>query len=225
MSVYTSRFPLRFFFLVVVYCFSVSVGWSQFNGSGQIELHEGEAELIRNGITQKLTKRSINLKNNDVLKTRETGKIRLTLRGGDQIFLASSSQIDFSEKKKTKGLAKIRSRRIKVKGRLLAQIRKNASTPIQIRTPSAIVAVKGTRFIVEYLNQITTAGTIEGLVELSSLQSQQKIELHAGTMSHVNLSGQIMPIEELSGELLKEFEFAGEIMEESEAAGQKINLN
>lgn len=192
---------------------------------GEIQVVEGEVELIRSGKVQILDPSVYKLQNKDILKTKTDGKARITLQGGDEILMATNTEVQFSEKILTKGFVRIRNRAIKVTGKILATIKKNKTTPIKIRTPSAIIGIKGTQFVVEHQKNITTTGTIEGVVLLTSLVNQNSIELKAGTMSSVNLAGEIMPIQEFSGELLKEFEFAGETLEESQAAGQKINLN
>ena len=89
----------------------------------------------------------------------------------------------------TKGLERIHNQTLKLKGRLLAKIQRNAETPIQIRTPNAIVGVKGTEFVVEFLSKATNVGTLKGTVNLSSLTTGNSIDLEAGTMSSVCASG------------------------------------
>ena len=107
---------------------------------------------------------------------------------------------------------------------MLAKIRKNLASPIQIRTPNAIVAVKGTEFVTEFIQQITNVGTIKGLVSMTSIVNNKSVELKEGTMSSVNIEGTVMPPSEFSGELMQDFEFAGEKMSEEDAAGKKIKL-
>ncbi|MDP7439763.1 MAG: FecR domain-containing protein [SAR324 cluster bacterium] len=116
------------------------------------------------------------------------------------------------------------NRNLTLKGRLLAKIRKNLARPIQIRTPNAIVAVKGTEFVTEFIQGITNVGTIKGLVSMTSIVNNKSIELKEGTMSSVNIEGTVMPPSEFSGKLMQDFEFAGDKMSEEDAAGKKIKL-
>ena len=107
---------------------------------------------------------------------------------------------------------------------MLAKIRKNLARSIQIRTPNAIVAVKGTEFVTEFIQQITNVGTIKGLVSMTSIVNNKSVELKEGTMSSVNIEGEVMPPSEFSGKLMQDFEFAGDKLSEEDAAGKKIKL-
>ena len=140
------------------------------------------------------------------------------------IFIAPKTEILFEEKLETKGLVKINNRILKLKGRLLARIQRNPATEIQIRTPNAIVGVKGTEFVVEFLSKATNVGTLIGTVNLSSLATGDSIDLEAGTMSSVIASGEVLTPKEFSGELMRDFEFAGESMSEKDSAGKSTSL-
>mgnify|MGYP007115335037 FL=1 len=94
-----------------------------------------------------------------------------------------------------------------------------------IRTTNAIVGVKGTEFVTEFINKTTNVGTIKGLVSLTSLANNQSVELKEGTMSSVNIDGEVLQPSEFSGILMRDFEFAGEKMSGEDAAGKKIKLD
>ena len=197
---------------------------AQFQPSGVVKLVEGNGIIIRNGIQINIQKKETIIKNGDLIRTNESGKIILTLLGGDNVFLAPDTEIKFKENKKKKGLSNIINRNLTLKGRLLAKIRKDLSRPIQIRTPNAIVAVKGTEFVTEFIQGITNVGTIKGLVSMTSIVNNKSVELKEGTMSSVNIDGEVMPPSEFSGKLMQDFEFAGDKMSEEDAAGKKIKL-
>ena len=197
---------------------------AQFQPSGVVKLVEGNGIIIRNGIQINLQKKETIIKNGDLIRTNESGKIILTLLGGDNVFLAPDTEIKFKENKKKKGLSNIINRNLTLKGRLLAKIRKNLARPIQIRTPNAIVAVKGTEFVTEFIQGITNVGTIKGLVSMTSVVNNKSVELKEGTMSSVSIDGAVMPPSEFSGKLMQDFEFAGDKMSEEDADGKKIKL-
>ena len=197
---------------------------AQFQPSGVVKLVEGYGIIIRNGIEIKIQKKEIKIKNGDLIRTNVSGKIILTLLGGDDIFIAPNTEIKFRKNKIKKGISNIVNRNLTLKGRLLAKIRKNMARPIQIRTINAIVAVKGTEFVTEFINGITKVGTIKGLVSMTSIVNNKSVELKEGTMSSVNIEGTVMPPSEFSGELMQDFDFAGEKMSEDEAFGKKIKL-
>ncbi len=197
---------------------------AQFQPSGVVKLVDGYGIIIRNGSEIKIQNKETIIKNGDLIRTKVSGKIILTLLGGDDVFIAPNTEIKFIENKKKKGLSNVINRNLTLKGRLLAKIRKNLARPIQIRTPNAIVAVKGTEFVTEFIQGITNVGTIKGLVSMTSIVNNKSIELKEGTMSSVNVEGTVMPPSEFSGELMQDFGFAGEKMSEEDAAGKKIKL-
>ena len=197
---------------------------AQFQPSGVVKLVDGYGIIIRNGSEIKIQKKETIIKNGDLIRTKVSGKIILTLLGGDDVFIAPDTEIKFIENKKKKGLLNVINRNLTLKGRLLAKIRKNLARPIQIRTPNAIVAVKGTEFVTEFIQGITNVGTIKGLVSMTSIVNNKSVELKEGTMSSVNIEGTVMPPSEFSGELMQDFGFAGDKMSEEDAAGKKIKL-
>ena len=220
---FNSEIKLTFVIFVLILLIKAPIQ-AQFQPSGVVKLVEGNGIIIRNGIQINLQKKETIIKNGDLILTNESGKIILTLLGGDNVFLAPDTEIKFKENKKKKGLSNIINRNLTLKGRLLAKIRKNLARPIQIRTPNAIVAVKGTEFVTEFIQGITNVGTIKGLVSMTSIVNNKSVELKEGTMSSVSIDGAVMPPSEFSGKLMQDFEFAGDKMSEEDAAGKKIKL-
>ena len=220
---FNSEIKLSFIIFILIFLIKAPIQ-AQFQPSGVVKLVEGNGIIIRNGIQINIQKKETIIKNGDLIRTNESGKIILTLLGGDNVFLAPDTEIKFKENKKKKGLSNIINRNLTLKGRLLAKIRKNLARPIQIRTPNAIVAVKGTEFVTEFIQQITNVGTIKGLVSMTSIVNNKSVELKEGTMSSVSIDGTVMPPSEFSGKLMQDFEFAGDKMSEEDAAGKKIKL-
>ena len=190
-----------------------------------VKLVKGSAVIIRNGGEIKLKKTKFNIKNKDIIRTTQSGKVLFTLLGGDHVFMAPNTEIKYVENKGKKGLVNILNRNLNLKGRLLARIRKNLARTVVIRTTNAIVGVKGTEFVTEFINKTTNVGTIKGLVSLTSLANNQSVELKEGTMSSVNIDGEVLQPSEFSGILMRDFEFAGEKMSGEDAAGKKIKLD
>ena len=220
---FNSEIKLSFIIFILIFLIKAPIQ-AQFQPSGAVKLVEGNGIIIRNGIQINIQKKETIIKNGDLIRTNESGKIILTLLGGDNVFLAPDTEIKFKENKKKKGLSNVINRNLTLKGRLLAKIRKNLARPIQIRTPNAIVAVKGTEFVTEFIQGITNVGTIKGLVSMTSVVNNKSVELKEGTMSSVSIDGAVMPPSEFSGKLMQDFEFAGEKMSEEDAAGKKIKL-
>jgi len=223
MQNYNSMFKFLFVFLIINSFIKVPIQ-AQFQPSGMVKLIKGSAVIIRNGGEIKL-KKKFNIKNKDIIRTTQSGKVLFTLLGGDHVFMAPNTEIKYVENKGKKGLVNILNRNLHLKGRLLARIRKNLARTVVIRTANAIVGVKGTEFVTEFINKTTNVGTIKGLVSLTSLANNQSVELKEGTMSSVNIDGEVLLPSEFSGILMRDFEFAGEKMSGEDAAGKKIKLD
>ena len=202
----------------------IEIASGQSTGGGQAQLVEGRSFIVRQGEEMEINSYPMDFKDQDLIQTFDKGKVHLTLKGGDEIFLAPKTKILFEEKLEIKGSKRILNRTLKLNGRLLAIIQRSDETPIQIRTSNAIVGVKGTEFVVEFLSKATNVGTLKGTVNLSSLTTGDSIDLKAGTMSSVHASGEVLPITEFSGELMQDFEFAGESMSEKDSAGESASL-
>ena len=128
-----------------------------------MQLVEGQAIIVRQGKEMEIDSYPLDFKDQDLIQTFDKGKAHLTLKGDDLTFLAPKTEILFEEKLEIKGSKRVLNRTLKLKGRLLARIQRKTATPIQIRTPNAIVGVKGTEFVVEFLSKATNVGTLKGL--------------------------------------------------------------
>jgi sulfatase-modifying factor enzyme 1/FecR-like protein len=70
------------------------------------------------------------------------------------------------------------------------EIRKHGGATFRLKTPSALLAVKGTRFFASSLNGMDTAGVHQGTVDIYEPVSQQLVALNAGSAVPIK-SGQI----------------------------------
>ena len=170
-----------------------SISFGQFK-SGSIFPRVGKSILERNGEKIVLSKNKIDLLKNDVITTSDNSKIEIILFGGDKIYITQNSEIKYSEIVEPKGLAKILNRSIQLKGRLLSKVQKNPTRKFTVRTVNAIIAVKGTEYVVEYLKETTRVGTINGVVSMSSIQNKKSIDVSSGKMSSVTSDGTVLPI-------------------------------
>ena len=75
---------------------------AQFQPSGVVKLVDGYGIIIRNGSEIKIQKKETIIKNGDLIRTDVSGKIILTLLGGDDVFIAPDTEIKFKENKKKK---------------------------------------------------------------------------------------------------------------------------
>ena len=85
----------------------IEIASAQFTGGGQAQLVEGRAIIVRQGKEMEIDPYPMDFKDQDLIQTFDKGKVRLTLMGGDMIFLAPKTEIRFEEKLETKGLERI----------------------------------------------------------------------------------------------------------------------
>jgi len=102
----------------------IEIASAQSTGGGQAQLVEGRAIIVRQGKEMEIDSYPLDFKDQDLIQTFDKGKVHLTLKGGDVIFIAPKTEILFEEKLETKGLVKISNRILKLKGRLLARIQR-----------------------------------------------------------------------------------------------------
>jgi len=194
-------------------------------GIGKVSIIHPSVKIIRK--KKKVTVKRVGtlLLNNDEIKTGKKGKANITLFSGDKVTMAPYSRLTVIKGRVEKSptlLNKIVLRMFSGKMRVLAK--KGKKRRLFVRTPSALIKIKGTDFIVDYQNKITTVGTLEGLVNMYSTRTNQAIDIPVGKMAVINLSGTILTLKDITGELMTNVEFAGEKMENDDISGGKIKL-
>ena len=98
---FNSEIKLSFIIFILIFLIKAPIQ-AQFQPSGVVKLVEGNGIIIRNGIQINLQKKETIIKNGDLIRTNESGKIILTLLGGDNVFLAPDTEIKFKENNKKK---------------------------------------------------------------------------------------------------------------------------
>ena len=85
---------------------NIEIASAQLNGSGQAQLVEGRAIIVRQGKEMEIDSYPIYFKDQDLIKTFDKGKVNLTLKGGDLIFLAPKLKLDLKKNWKQKNWLK-----------------------------------------------------------------------------------------------------------------------
>ncbi len=93
---------MRHFLIILSILLLSSPLQAQFQPSGVVKLVDGFGIIIRNGSEIKIQKKETIIKNGDLIRTNVSGKIILTLLGGDDVFIAPDTEIKFKENKKKK---------------------------------------------------------------------------------------------------------------------------
>ncbi len=201
-----------------------ALGLGSDDSVGTVSVKSRPVWVVREGKQLSVGSFGLKIKSGDIVKTGATGKARLELTNGNNIYVAPSSEIKLTEEVIGEETSSI-SQLIKLfYGKIRAKIQKTRKKRFVIKTATATIGVKGTDFITEYVDETTKVGTIEGLVALLSEKSQQSVDIPPGRMSSVSPAGEIMPLEEFAGELMEGVEFAGKKMSTEEIGGEKIDM-
>lgn len=191
---------------------------------GVVTIKNKPVWVVRNGEKLSINNFGLKVKLNDIVKTEEGGQAEIALNNGNNIYVASETEIQLTEAvvgKKKEGFIQI----IKVfYGKIRAKVQKTRKHRFVVKTTTATIGVKGTDFITEFAEEQTRVGTLEGLVNLLSDKTQESVDIPPGSMGSVSIAGELMPLEEFAGELMEGVEFAGKKMEADDIAGEKIDL-
>lgn len=205
-------------------CFTTLAFFSR-NDIGEIERKSANVLIIRNGKKIPLNNKiKMVLENGDIVQTDAAGKAQITLITGDIIIIAPISKLILTQELVQQGLAEEKSFFVKIWGKLRAKINKKAANRIKFKTDTSTIGIKGTDFVLEFINDTTTVGTIHGLVNLSSETTASEIDIPPGKMSSVSPNGEVLPLIEFAGRLLKDVEFSGKKMDEDNYSGKKMKL-
>ncbi len=193
-------------------------------GIGKIVVKADPVYILRNGKTLKLGVPSINLRHGDEAITGSTGKALILLKNADAVSLSPSSRLKLTQQTVPGVSVKISRFILKLFGKLRARVRKSEETSVEVHTPTSVIGVKGTDFIVEFLKGNTRVGTLEGLVRLQSSVTKGSIDIPPGKMGSVSPAGEVLPLSEFAGELMKDVDFIGEKMDDSDHSGSKMEM-
>ncbi len=191
---------------------------------GVVTIKNRPVWVVRDGEKLSVNNFGLNVKLNDIVKTEEGGQAQIALNNGNNIYIASGTEIRLTEMvvgEKKSGFTKV----IKLfYGKIRAKVQQTRKQRFIVKTTTATIGVKGTDFITEFANEQTRVGTLEGLVNLLSDKTQENIDIPPGSMGSVSIAGELMPLEEFAGELMEGVEFAGKKMDVDDIAGEKIEL-
>ncbi len=165
----------RLFLLILLAC-----GFEVFSSAAQITDTRGKVEVQRQGAGEwQRVEGTARLKAGDSVKTNWRGKLRMYLEDGSRVDLGNSSSVTL-EKDGAGGA----NTAVKLGvGRLKAWVKK-AKRKFEVRTPSAVCAVRGTEFEVETDGNRTAVDLINGMLAVSDNAGNQTL-LNGG--QHVNV--------------------------------------
>lgn len=203
---------------------SLLLGSNTDESLGVVSIASKPVWVEREGNRLEINAFGLKLIKGDTVKTGVGGRAQIVLHNGNSIYLAPASELQLTAAvigEEESGIGHVIRL---IYGKLRAKIQKQRKERFEVKTTTATIGVKGTDFITEFVEEATTVGTIEGTVNLISDKSGSNVDIPAGAMASVSVSGELMPLTEFAGELMEGVEFAGEKMTDEAAAGEKIDL-
>lgn len=137
------KFTSSIFYFIL--CFGTCLADSSF--FAQVTNLRGEVEIVRSGATHRATIDD-NLKNGDLVQTLPGGSVELDLGDQNQILLSTSSAVHIQSQEENQ---KWKVRLMLTQGLIRCKLDDwNKDHIFEIKTPVAVVGVRGTDFVVDY---------------------------------------------------------------------------
>ncbi|MBI4051706.1 MAG: FecR domain-containing protein [Elusimicrobia bacterium] len=174
-------FPVPFAFFLLL--FIPTSLWAQ-NKSASLSTTEGNVEVQKKGSTEWMGAAApYELDLGDQIKTGRRGKAQILFRDGSRIELGRSTQFEIENAGTTQSVLRLSW------GRLRAWITSAKERRMEVRTPTAVAAVRGTEFSMQYRNGVTTVDLYGGLLSVSDnkgnevmLKPNESIEISQAQM-------------------------------------------
>ncbi len=134
---------------------------------GKVTSVEGRVDVTRSGKPAESVESGTDLHVGDIIRTKSKSRASVQFADGSTLRIAQETRLEITEflagKKQTKGILNLFRGKIfsavKKTGRLFGKARKNR---FEVRTPTAVVGVRGTEFITYHQQDISGAVFKEG---------------------------------------------------------------
>lgn len=174
---------------------------------GKIVAQEGLVIVRRKTRAITVDQSGTSLYREDEVLTNEKGKAKMLLSGGNEIFVAPNSNLLL-----TKHLLDRYQYGydLSLKGKIRAKIQRVPKRRFRLKTASALIEVKGTDFIVDADEEGKTAlATIDGLVSVTSLETEETVDVPVGEQVSVSDEGEVEEPVEIQTEMVIDLEYGG----------------
>lgn len=142
----------------------------------------------------------------DEVLTNAKGKARILLTGGNEVFVGPSSTLYLNKHFQDRYRY---TYDLNLKGKLRAKVQRVRGRRFRVKTSTALVDVKGTDFIVDGTAETTQVATFKGLVQLTSIKTEEKVEIPPGRMSSITTVGAVEPPKKVEISVVKDLENTG----------------
>ena len=173
----------------------------------------GKIKLIQPLVVVRRKGEGISVKDSDLILytgddvlTSDSGKAHIMLSGGNEIFVAPSSTLYLTKHLLDRYKYEYE---LSLNGKMRAKVQKARRRKVRIKTANAMISVKGTDFVVEFKDQITSVGSLEGQVVLTSLKTNKQMDIPVGKMISVSPKGTLSKPKKIEKKLIAGLEHAG----------------
>ena len=152
---------------------------------GKISALKGEANIIRENKTL-LAKIGMEIENKDTIYTKNA-RLQIIFKDRTIITIGKNSKFNIEDylfnNKNTKMNFNLRRGVVKA---ITGKISKIAPDRFKIKTKNAVIGIRGTIFVVEYRNNITSLTTIDGITTFTDIKTNKLFEVKKGEQIILN---------------------------------------
>jgi len=125
--------------------------------------YKGKIEVLRNNKNIQV-KKGMNLQENDVIKTKQNSSALLLLQDGSKFILAENTEVVINNLKFVQTSVSLQN------GKLMTKVSPRQTTQVfEVKTPVSVASVRGTEFIISFVDNKSELVVIEGKVLLSDM--------------------------------------------------------
>ncbi|MCI1693105.1 FecR family protein [Aneurinibacillus aneurinilyticus] len=163
---------------------------------GKITAVSGSSEVKKSGGTKQIKAfKSMAITQGDTIITGRNGKVNMDLDSDKEVIVGPNTKLVISQLVQNARAMSGKTNLSLLGGSVMVKVKKKLTgdSRFEIKTPTAIMGVMGTQFIVEYREGNSFVGVIEGTVAVSKPDGAQGPSVHANEQVHLNSSGDGVP--------------------------------
>ncbi len=165
--------------LIVLFCMVFVGSAQQRKQFGKIVLTLGWVEVESPGTEAKRVKIGTTVRVNDIVRTKEKSRVEISLRGGGKIRLGEKSEMELT-KASVMGMQKDFNANLKTGNAWVsAKAAFGEKKNVAVRTPTAVAAIRGTKYRAEAGDEESSVLVYEGEVEVNRPENLQKMRRDA----------------------------------------------
>ncbi|KPD07727.1 hypothetical protein AM501_13920 [Aneurinibacillus migulanus] len=163
---------------------------------GKITAVSGSTEVKKSGGKKQVKAfKSMAITQGDTIITGRNGKVNMDLDSDKEVIIGPNTKLVISQLVQNARAMSGKTSMSLLGGSVMVKVKKKLTgdSRFEIKTPTAIMGVMGTQFVMKYERNTSFIGVIEGTVAVSKLDGTPGPSVHANEQAYVNPSGDGVP--------------------------------